>query len=67
LALTSSKLERWIDGLGRRKFSHDGTHMGWKPHRLGKVPKGLFIHMMEDVATTLTHTSFKDGMKPFSP
>jgi hypothetical protein len=53
--------------LGLRKFSHYGILMGWKPHRIGKVPQVLFSHGMEEVVVVVTHELFIDEMQPSSP
>jgi hypothetical protein len=29
---------RWKNELGRSRFSHDGTQIGWKPHKMGRIP-----------------------------
>jgi len=57
----------WKNGPGLRRFSHYGTLMGWKPHRMGNVPHGLFTHRMEDIAVAMTQTLFRDEMHPSSP
>jgi hypothetical protein len=41
--------------------------MGWKPHRMGRVPQGIFTHMMKYVAVEMTRELFRDEMQPSSP
>jgi hypothetical protein len=39
-------------GLGLSRSIHCGTHVGWMPHMLGKLPQHLFFTKVRDIAAT---------------